>query len=124
MTDAFRSAVESRDLAAMSAALHPDVVFHSPAVFAPYPGRAATMSLLRAVMAVFEDFEYTGDTHGDHERVLRFRARVGDRQVEGADLIRHDDDGLVVDLTVMIRPLSALQAVMAAMQAQLAAHPR
>ncbi len=120
MTSAFRDAVEARDVQALRAVLHPDVVFHSPAVFKPYLGRDATMTLLRAVIEVFDEFRYVGQTGGDDEQVLRFTARVGDRDVEGVDVIRYDADGLVVDLTVLIRPLSALVALAEAMQAKLA----
>ena len=52
MAQPFRTAVERRDLDAMAAALHPDVVFHSPAVFKPYEGREATIGLLRHVLEV------------------------------------------------------------------------
>ena len=44
--NAFRAAVQNRDLDAMRAALHPDVVFRSPAVFTPYEGVDTVMGLL------------------------------------------------------------------------------
>jgi hypothetical protein len=40
-----------------------------------------------------------------------FTARVGDRQVEGVDLLRDAEDGSVTDLTVFLRPMSGLQAL-------------
>jgi hypothetical protein len=52
--------------------------------------------------------------------MLRFRTRIGDRQAEGVDLIETDDSGAIVALTVMIRPLSALQALGAAMSQKFA----
>jgi ketosteroid isomerase-like protein len=76
MTQAFRAAVERRDPDAMAAALHPDVVFHSPAVFKPYKGRDATMRLLRHVLEVFEDFRYLDQLSGDGSHGLVFAARV------------------------------------------------
>ena len=42
---------------------------------------------------------------------LIFRARVGDRELEGMDLVRIGADGLIDDFTVMIRPLSGLVAL-------------
>jgi hypothetical protein len=51
--------------------------------------------------------------------VLVFRAHVGDRELEGVDLLHHDADGAIDRLTVMIRPLSALQAVATAMRERL-----
>ena len=37
-----------------------------------------------------------------------FRASVGNRELEGIDLLRFNADGLIGDFTVFIRPLSAL----------------
>lgn len=116
---AFRAAVESRDLARMEAALAPDVVFRSPAVFKPYEGRGAVMHLLGTVIQVFEDFEYTDELDGDGTHALVFRARVGDRWVEGLDHLTLDADGLVTQLVVMVRPLSGLTALAEAMAQRL-----
>jgi hypothetical protein len=51
--------------------------------------------------------------------VLHFRTRVGDREVEGIDMIRRGADGLIDDFTVMVRPLSAVTALRDAIGAQL-----
>ena len=117
----FRAAVESRDLARMEAALAPDVVFRSPAVFKPYEGRDAVMHLLGTVIEVFEDFEYTDELAGEGTHALVFRARVGERTVEGLDHLTVDADGLVTELMVMIRPLSGLMALAEAMAERLGA---
>jgi hypothetical protein len=117
----FRAAVEARDLEVMSAALAPDVTFRSPAVHAPYEGRDLVLMVLGAVLQVFEDFAYQAEIRDGDEEVLRFRARVGDRDVDGVDIVRYVD-GRVSELTVMIRPLSALNAVRDAMAAQLEAN--
>jgi hypothetical protein len=121
MASAFRRAVESRDLAAMEAALHPDVVFRSPVVFRPYEGREAVMGLLALVTQVFEDFEYVDELEGQGSSCLLFRARVGDRELDGIDYLRYGDDGLVSALTVMVRPLSGALALRDAMGEKLAA---
>lgn len=112
----FREAVESKDIEALVAILADDVVFRSPAVHQPYQGRDATQVILRAVMRVFEDFRYVQQWGEGADQVLLFRARVGNREIEGADFVHTDAEGLVDDLRVMIRPLSGLNAVLAAMQ--------
>jgi hypothetical protein len=116
----FRAAVEAGDLDAATALLHPDCTFNSPAVFRAYEGKDATAFVLRAVVDVFEDFAYIdelvgGDTHG-----LVFTARVGDKSLTGWDYLRMED-GLIREFTVMVRPLSALQALVAEMSARLGA---
>ncbi len=114
-------ALEGRDLEAVSACLHPDVVFRSPAVHKPYAGREVTTMLLSNVIEVFEDFTYT-DTLDMGDRLgLVFSAKVGDRQLQGWDYITLDEDGLATEFTVMLRPLSGLTAVAQAMQARLEA---
>jgi hypothetical protein len=121
MAQPFRIAVERRDPDAMAAALHPEVVFHSPAVFKPYEGREATMRLLRHVLEVLEDFRYLDELNGDGSHGLVFAARVGDKTLEGWDYLKLDGDGLITELTVMIRPLSGLIVVAQAMGERLAA---
>ncbi|MEV0910575.1 nuclear transport factor 2 family protein [Streptomyces hokutonensis] len=117
---AFREAVEAQDMDAVEALLAEDVVFTSPVVFKPYPGKAITAAILHAVARVFEDFRYEreiGDPDGtDH--ALVFRARVGDRELTGCDFIHVDEEGLIDDLMVMVRPLSGAQALQEAMAAQ------
>lgn len=118
---AFHDAVAAGDWETAIAQLADDVTFHSPAVHAPYEGAATTALVLRAVSQVFQDFRY-GDVFDEGDRaVLSFRARVGDREVEGIDLLRFDGDGRIRDFTVMIRPLSGLTALVDHMQAALAA---
>lgn len=117
----FREAVERRDFGAIPALLADGVVFRSPVVYAPYEGRAIVTAILQAAGRVFEDFRYVreiGDPDGaDH--ALVFMARVGDREVHGCDFIHHDENGLIDEFTVMVRPLSGAHALAAAMKAQL-----
>jgi hypothetical protein len=120
---AFRAAVEAQDVDAMASALHPEARFLSPAVFRPYEGRDAVMGVLRHVVEVFEDFRYTDELAGEGVEGLVFEARVGEKAIQGWDYLKVDGDGLVTELTVMIRPLSGLIAVAEAMGARIAAAP-
>ncbi|MCQ9183579.1 nuclear transport factor 2 family protein [Streptomyces sp. IBSBF 2953] len=117
---AFREAVEAGDLDAVEALLADDVVFTSPVVFKPYPGKAITASILRAVSQVFEDFRYERELDGadGRDHALVFTARVGERQLSGCDFIHLDENGLIDELTVMVRPMSGAQALAAAMGAR------
>jgi hypothetical protein len=117
---AFRAAVESHDHAALVATLAEDVVFCSPAVHKPYEGRDAVSFLLAGVLTVLQDFRYIDEVVGDGKAMLRFVARVGDRDIEGVDLLKEGADGSISELTVLIRPLSGLQAVVEGMGAELA----
>ena len=108
---AFRAAVERGGIGEAVDLLADDVVFRSPAVFKPYEGRETVATILRTVATVFEDFRYTDELAGDTAHGLVFEARVGDRQVQGLDLIREDADGRIAELTVMVRPASGLIAL-------------
>ena len=57
-------------------------------------------------------------TPDGRDHALVFAARVGDRELTGCDFIHVDEDGLIDELTVMVRPLSGAQALAAAMGAQ------
>lgn len=116
---AFADAVGSGDVEAALRLLADDVVFRSPAVHKPYEGKQATEVVLRAVTRVFQDFRYTRVVSAGDDHVLVFEARVGDRSLEGADFLHVDQDGLVDDFRVMVRPLSGLHALVDAMAAVL-----
>ncbi|MCX5435107.1 MULTISPECIES: nuclear transport factor 2 family protein [unclassified Streptomyces] len=117
---AFRKAVEANDPDAVEALLAENVVFTSPVAFRPYPGKAITAAILRGVTRVFEDFRYVREINSadGRDHALVFVARVGDREVNGCDFIHLDEDGLIDDLTVMVRPLSGAEALSEAMGAQ------
>jgi len=121
----FRAAVEAGDLDAALALLAPDVVFHSPVTFKPYEGLENVGALIGAVFETFEDFRYTDEFTTDDGadgpvHALLFSARVGEKRIEGLDVLRIGSDGLVVDFTVMVRPLSAAIALAEAMGPKLA----
>ncbi|MGA2165757.1 MAG: nuclear transport factor 2 family protein [Solirubrobacteraceae bacterium] len=119
---AFREAIEALDIERAVGLLADDVVFRSPIVFKPYKGREEVALLLQAVARVFEDFRYLreiGAPEG-HDHALVFEARVGSRQVEGCDFLHTNEDGLIDEFVVMVRPLSGALALAEAMQAQLA----
>ena len=116
LSDAFSAAALSRDPTALAAALADDVSFRSPVVFRPYEGRDLVVTILaEGAMRVFEDFRYTDKFENGDSAALVFEATVGDREVQGLDLLRFDDEGKVRELTVMVRPMSGLNALAAAM---------
>ena len=115
----FRAAVEAGDIDAGLALFADDATLDSPVAFKPFVGIEAVGVVLRAVFETFEDFRYTDELGGeDGVHMLVFSARVGDKSVQGLDLIRSDDSGQITNLTVMIRPLSGLIALAEAMAAK------
>lgn len=118
----FRRGVESRDVAVMMDAFADGAVLHSPITFKPFEGKEAIARLLGILMQVFQDFRYTDElTAEDGTKALIFLTRVGERDVEGLDLIRFDDTGRIVDFTVMVRPRSAVEALLKEVSSRLMA---
>ena|SRR5277367_1063959 len=111
----FREAAESKDIAAASELFAEDIVFHSPATFHPFIGRETVTQLLEIVADTFEDFRYTDELEAGGIDALIFRAAIDGREIEGLDLIRTDERGLIVDFTVMLRPISGLHPFAQAM---------
>jgi hypothetical protein len=99
-----------------------DVVFRSPVAHTPYPGRAAIVLVLTTVNQVFREFRYHRSfvSEDGHSVVLEFSAHVDGKELKGIDMIRFDAAGKIAEFEVMIRPLSGLQALGAAMGARLA----
>jgi len=118
---AFRTAVESKDFDSLETTLAPEVTFRSPVVFKPYQGREAVAPLLLAVSQVFEDFRYESEIGAPDARdhALVFNARIGDRELDGCDFLHTDDNGLIDDFMVMVRPMSGTVALAEAMKAML-----
>ncbi|MGW4483019.1 nuclear transport factor 2 family protein [Amycolatopsis sp. NPDC004368] len=115
----FREAIETRDLDAAVGLFAEDAVFRSPAVHRPYQGRGQVEAILRAALATFEDFRYERELTDEHGHALVFRARVGDREVEGCDFLHTNEAGEIDELVVMVRPLSGLTALAQAMAEKL-----
>lgn len=134
---AFRSAIEAvlNDGAgheAVEALLADDIVFTSPVAFKPYEGKAITAAILRGVTRVFTDFRYVREiedgpplTGGSvpaggapTNSALIFETKVGDVSLNGCDFITTNEDGLISEFTVMVRPLKAANALAEAMGAQ------
>ncbi len=118
-SDRFRAAAEGKDFSALDEIFTEDVSFRSPVVFKQYEGREAVAMLLAMVAHVFEDFRYTDQIETGDTAALAFEARVGDRELEGIDLLRFDGEGRVHEMVVYMRPLSGVKALAEAMQRKL-----
>jgi hypothetical protein len=120
-SDRFRGAAEAKAFAADSGLFSDDVVFRSPVVFKPYEGREALLVILGAVMQVFEDFRYVDQLESGDTATLVFEARIGDREIQGIDILRYDDQDRVRELIVMVRPMSGMHALAERMRERLEA---
>jgi hypothetical protein len=120
----------------LDAILHEDCVFMSPIVFTPQHGRDVTKLYLTAAGATLggDDgdvtnaltagspdggFRYVKEVLQGHHGVLEFETTVDGKYANGVDIITCDDDSVIVEFKVMMRPLQAINAVHAQMKAML-----
>jgi len=116
------------------AVLHEDCEFYSPVLFKPLKGRDMTAMYLAAAGNVLPGdesaappesaggsgtFRYTKEVLDGHHAVLEFETMVGDVSVNGVDIITCDDDGMITEFKVMLRPQRAVETVRAGMAAML-----
>ena len=115
--------VETRDVDGLDAWLADDVVFHSPVVHTPQRGKPITRTYLAAAFSVFfaESFRYVREVRGPRDAILEFEVELDGIRVNGVDMIRWDDAGLVTEFKVMLRPLKAVELIHRKMGAMLQA---
>jgi hypothetical protein len=119
----------------LDAILHEDCVFLSPIVFTPQQGREVTKLYLTAAGGTLGgdaasvtgavtddaggDFHYVKEILQGNHAMLEFETTVEGKYANGVDIITCDDDGLITEFKVMMRPLQAINAVHAQMKAML-----
>jgi len=129
--DRFRTAVDTRDLAALDDLFTEDIRLYSPVKFTPFEGRPMVIGLFGVLLRTFENFRYVGEFAGTAQTsadgaeaaaaVLLFRATVNGKEIHGIDLVHLAEDGRIKEFTVMVRPQSAVHALGEAVLAGLVA---
>jgi len=106
---------------ALAAILHDQAVFHSPVVHTPQRGKPIVMAYLTAAGQTLgnDSFTYLREVIDGDTAVLEFQTEMEGIQINGIDMITFDDDGLITDFKVMVRPLKAINKVWEMMAAQL-----
>ncbi len=110
--DGWHRFVASGDHDLLASLLSEHIVFRSPFVQSPIPGRVASLLVLTTVAQIFENFRYHRTfIGGTHDAALEFAANIGKWQLKGIDLIKFNESGEMIEFEVMIRPIKALQAL-------------
>jgi len=96
--DGWHRFVGSPDRDLLASLLSEHIVFRSPFVQSPIPGREATLLVLTTVVQIFENFRYHRTfVAGSHDVALEFAANIGKWQLKGIDLIRFDESGEIAE---------------------------
>jgi|TARA_B110000263_G_scaffold71793_1_gene62820 hypothetical protein len=98
-----------------------DVVFYSPVVHTPQKGKEITKIYLSAAGNVFGDskkesspkesfsnFKYTKEIIGENNACLEFENIIDGIHINGVDLITWNEDNLITEFRVLVRPLQAV----------------
>ena len=117
------------DPEALDELLHDDVVLYSPVVFTSQRGKGIVATYLTAARATFAaigfdapsgpSFRYVKHLASGDTAMLEFETEMAGKYVNGVDIIRYDDQGKIVEIRVMIRPLQAIDLVHRQMGAML-----
>jgi|TARA_Y100000590_G_scaffold146236_1_gene168080 hypothetical protein len=115
--------------------LHEECVFLSPVVFKPLQGRELTKLYLNAAYKVFpgdEDnqdnndsstgsrsFNYTKYILDGNHAALEFETTIDGIEINGIDIITCDENNLITEFKVMIRPKKAVEKIQEQMSSML-----
>ncbi len=119
---ALQRAAEAHDVEAMIGCLAGDVVVRSPITRRiEFHGIEEVGDLLRRVFALVEEIRFY-ETVGEAERVqaVFWRGRVGGQVLEEANLLRLDEQGLITEMTVFMRPIPGLLVLASGLASSLA----
>ena len=120
--DRWHEIVTARDVAALPGVLREDVSLGSPPYWNDLVGRDLVSHLLGLILHTIEDFTYHREWLAGSELALEFKGQVGDRDLQGIDLISLDDRGSIRRLDVLMRPVNAVIALREAIAPQMAAY--
>jgi hypothetical protein len=117
---AFREAVEAGQAERVLPLLADEITFHNPVTFRPFQGRETLEVVVPKLLGVWQGLRYVEELHSQDRVGLVFEAHASARHVTGIDLLRFNGEGLISEVTVMVRPLSGLRALAEEMKEALA----
>jgi len=103
--------VSERDMEALREVLAEDVTMGAPPYWNKLQGRDVVHQLLGLIVETIEEFTYHREWRDGAELALEFRGHVGDRDLQGIDLISLDESGRVANLDVLMRPVNSVIAL-------------
>ena len=120
----FHDSVLANDHSAVPALMAEDVRFMPPTYWATWNGRDAVSAVLGHVNEVFQDFKYRRVMGGGNDWALEFQCTIDGLDCVGVDLVTLNDDGLMQDFEVVMRPHKTIGALREAMNARVKTDPR
>ena len=105
--------IKEKDTKNIGNILADNVVMHSPVVHTPIHGKDIVTLYLMAAFHTFanDKFKYVRELSNDSTAILEFTTEIDGIFVNGVDMISWNQDGLIVDFKVMVRPLKAVNLI-------------
>ena len=109
----WHNVVSLRDYNTLTEILDDQVIFYSPVVYTPQRGKDITLKYLMAASEVFNasNFKYHKEIISNQHASLEFTLTLEDTEINGIDLITWNDDGLITEFKVFIRPLQGVNII-------------
>ena len=113
--------VENRNSDKLHEILDKSVAMVSPVVYTPQIGRVITKKYLSAALNVIgnKHFKYVREISNADGAMLEFETEVDGIYVNGVDIISWNEQGLITEFKVMLRPLQAVNIIQKKMMAML-----
>lgn len=113
--------VAAKDRAGLERVLAEDVTLGVPPYWQKLHGRAIAVHLLNLIIHTIDDFTYHREWRNGRELALEFTGHVGEAELQGIDLISLDEQGMVANLDVLMRPVNAIIELRGIIAPQMAA---
>ena len=101
-------ALASKNLERYSAWFADDMKLYVPVYEEPFAGKEAACEVLSVVFSFFDNFHYVDVFAGRSTHALVFRADVHGIPLEGVDYVKTNENDLVTEFSVTMRPLKAI----------------
>lgn len=110
--------VAKGDETAIAELLAEDVTFMPPTYWKTWTGRAPVAAVLGHVGQIFNEFRYRRIMGDGKDWALEFQCKVGDLDTVGVDLLTLNDEGLIQNFEVVMRPYKTIGALREAINAR------
>ena len=109
----WRRLVEERDSNGLAELLDDDVILLSPVSPSPLRGKQDVLVYLTGAFKAFfnSSFHYIREFPGSTVGILEFQSNVDGTAVNGVEIIKWNEHDKIVELTVMLRPLHAINKI-------------
>ena len=106
--ESFFIAIKSNNIDDLKTILDENVVFKPPTYWKEWQGRDVVARILTHVGSVFKNLEYRRVLWNSSDYFLEFSCNIGELDATGVDMITLNDQGLIENFEVVMRPYKSV----------------